>query len=145
MTAIPLLSCGLLVEHTPANRLALARLRRAIGWNLRRRSLLAAGGKVVVLSFAMSARDVRWAVDLARASGSREGLDFVGYAGDGLLGPCPPWLVITQEAPADPWLGLRPSTWARMEPDVRALYEQLRHRTPAVFRHVDDLPRHSAA
>jgi hypothetical protein len=91
----------------------------------------------------MSCQDVLWACTLAERSGAKNGIDFSPFTGDQILGPLPPWLVVADEPPNDPWLGLRPETWDNMEPSVREYWEALRHKTTRTIRHAAEA--HSVA
>jgi hypothetical protein len=100
---------------------------------------------LTALSFAMSYQDVLWACALAEESGSKQGIHFVPFAGDQILGVLPTWLVVADELSPDPLLGLRQETWDSMEPSVREYWEALRLETSRTIRHAAEVPPSSAA
>lgn len=135
--------CGLLFERSPLNRLAIARINRQIGPRMRGRT--EKDDYLIALSFAMSYQDVLWACVLAEKSGSKQGVNFVPFTGDQVIGPSPAWLVVADEPPADPLLGLRQETWDNMEPSVREYWDALRLKTSRTIRHAVEVPALSTA
>ena len=92
----------------------------------------------------MSYPDVLWACALAEQSGSRQGINFVPFTGDQVVGQLPAWLVVADELPLDPLLGLRQQTWNNMEPSVREYWDALRLRKSRTIRHTAEVPASSA-
>jgi hypothetical protein len=69
----------------------------------------------------------------------------VPFTGDHIIGSLPPWLVVADELPPDPLLGLRQETWDNMEPSVREYWEALRLKTSRTIRHAAEALASSAA
>jgi hypothetical protein len=136
MSLHSLSACGILIERTKKNRLAIARVARRIGPWMRRRT--EQDDYLIALSFAMSIHDTSWARRLFEDSGCVAGKDFVQFTGDALIGDIPNWLLVLDQGPKDYWLGLRPETWDRMEPSVREYWEEMRNETHRIYRHISE-------